>query len=66
MRHRAAGANDLGADYKNLGSISAISQISSPSDWENNDAFVEKKLSEGKRFLSGEKRKRKQELVGSH
>lgn len=37
-----AGANDLGADYKNLGSISEISQISSPSDWENNDAFVKK------------------------
>lgn len=32
----------MGADYKSLGSINKVSQISSPSDWENNNAFVKK------------------------
>lgn len=42
MKYRAAGTNDRGADYKSLSSINEVSQISSPSDWENNDAFVKK------------------------
>lgn len=40
MRYCATRTDKLGVDYKGLAGISEGSQVSSPRNWENNDALV--------------------------
>ena len=40
MRYCATRTDELGVDYKGLAGIDEGSQISSPGNWENNDALV--------------------------